>query len=63
MIKLNNLFKERGVLRLNKNKINFARVVVFSIAITFLAIGLIREEHLVVLTKAANICLECIGIG
>jgi len=23
----------------------------------------IREEHLIVLKKAVNICLECIGIG
>ena len=25
--------------------------------------GVIRDEHLVVLKKAVNICLECIGIG
>lgn len=24
--------------------------------------GVIRDEHLVVLKKAVNICLECIGI-
>lgn len=31
--------------------------------IIFLAIGLIRKEHLTVLEKAIRICLECIGIG
>lgn len=25
--------------------------------------GILREENRVVLTKAINICLECIGVG
>ena len=29
----------------------------------FMAVGVIRKEHLVVLEKAIRICLECIGIG
>lgn len=29
----------------------------------FIAIGRMRQEHLVVLKKAVNICLECIGVG
>ena len=29
----------------------------------FIGLGLLREEHLVVLKKAVNICLECIGLG
>lgn len=28
-----------------------------------LALGVLRQEHLTVLTKAIRICLECIGIG
>lgn len=40
-----------------------AKFVVLLAAIAFIAIGIIREEHLVVLKKAVNICLECIGIG
>lgn len=43
-----------------KFKIN---VVIFITAFTFILIGIIREEHLVVIKKATNICLECIGIG
>ena len=33
------------------------------IAVVFIAIGVCREEHLEVMRKAVNICLECIGIG
>lgn len=29
----------------------------------FIAIGRMRQEHLIVLKKAVNICLECIGVG
>ncbi len=33
------------------------------IAVIFIIIGISRAEHLEVLRKAVNICLECIGIG
>jgi len=39
------------------------RAAVLAAALCFVVIGVIREEHLVVLKKAVNICLECIGIG
>lgn len=31
--------------------------------ILFVALGIMRQETQTVLTKAVNICLECIGIG
>lgn len=34
-----------------------------AVAVAFIVIGITREEHLEVLRKAVNICLECIGIG
>lgn len=34
-----------------------------AVAVVFIIIGIVREEHLDVLRKAVNICLECIGIG
>ncbi|MEA4988999.1 MAG: CD1871A family CXXC motif-containing protein [Anaerovorax sp.] len=28
-----------------------------------MGIGILREEHFIVLQKAVKICLECIGVG
>lgn len=39
------------------------KYLVFMIAIAFIIYGMTRQEYLVVLKKAVNICLECIGIG
>ncbi len=47
----------------NKKTLWVTRAAVFTVALTFIVIGMMREEHLVVLKKAVNICLECIGIG
>ena len=34
-----------------------------AVAVVMIGGGILRGEHLVVLQKAVNICLECIGIG
>lgn len=33
------------------------------VGMMFLTIGVLREEYTIVMGKAINICLECIGIG
>ena len=38
-------------------------IVCFVLGLAFVGFGLLREEQLTVLKKAAAICLECIGIG
>ena len=42
---------------------NRAAVGVALLAVLFLAIGVWRGEMEVVLRKAVNICMECIGLG
>lgn len=44
-------------------KVRALRFVVLFAALLFIAIGLMKQEHLHVLQKAVRICLECIGIG
>ncbi|MEG0392617.1 MAG: CD1871A family CXXC motif-containing protein [Anaerovoracaceae bacterium] len=39
------------------------KYILLCVAILFIAMGMLRSEHLVVLKKAVNICLECIGVG
>ena len=46
-----------------KNKIILLTVCLFVLSFIFIVIGVLREEHIDVLRKAVNICLECIGIG
>lgn len=38
-------------------------VCVAALGLVMMGYGMYREEIAVVFTKAANICLECIGIG
>lgn len=38
-------------------------ILLLTIGIAFLTIGIWRKEYAIVMAKAINICLECIGIG
>ncbi len=42
---------------------HMAGTVVFTVACGFILYGAVRGEAFVVLNKAVNICLECIGLG
>ncbi|MCI8994034.1 MAG: hypothetical protein HFG80_15265 [Eubacterium sp.] len=47
-----------------KNKsVAVTRYGLLAAAVVFIAIGLLKQEHLEVMQKAVKICLECIGIG
>ncbi|MBQ7961058.1 MAG: hypothetical protein IJ289_00545 [Clostridia bacterium] len=46
-----------------KNKRLIITATLLCLSVAFIVAGVIREEHLEVLRKAVNICLECIGIG
>lgn len=39
------------------------KYILLCFSVLFIVLGVIRGEHLVVLKKAVNICLECIGVG
>lgn len=39
------------------------RVFIIILSVLFIAVGVLRKEHIEVLQKAVKICLECIGIG
>lgn len=45
------------------HNIKILKYIVMTISILFIRAGIAQEEHLIVLKKAVNICLECIGIG
>lgn len=42
---------------------NWVTVLLLIIGVIFLSLGIWREEYTIVMSKAINICLECIGIG
>lgn len=44
----------------NKNRIG---LYTFMLSIMFIIFGVLRAEIKMVLVKAINICLECVGIG
>ena len=44
-------------------KVTLIRSGLLLLAAVFVVLGIVREEAAVVLQKAVNICLECIGIG
>lgn len=39
------------------------RLTLLLTGIGFIFLGVLREEHVVILRKAIMICLECIGLG
>ncbi|MBR6653833.1 MAG: hypothetical protein IKL27_03770 [Oscillospiraceae bacterium] len=44
-------------------KVDLMRTGLLLLAAVFVVLGVMRGETAVVLQKAVNICLECIGIG
>ena len=46
-----------------KKRLSWIRFGLLALAAGLILLGLMREENLIVLKKAVNICLECIGIG
>lgn len=47
----------------NTGRKRLVRIALLAAAVTLLVVGVLRGEAATVLTKAVNICLECIGIG
>ncbi len=42
---------------------NYSKYLILIIGVAFIFIGVSRQEHIEVLQKAINVCLECIGVG
>lgn len=42
---------------------NWITVLALFMGAFFLVLGIWREEYTIVMEKAINICLECVGIG
>lgn len=41
----------------------YSKHFILVVSVIMIGIGITREENMIVLQKAINICLECIGIG
>lgn len=50
-------------MRSNPRFLAGTRAALLIIAAVFIAVGVSRGEAAIVLKKAINICLECIGLG
>lgn len=50
-------------IKMEERKDSLARNGILIISVLFIFVGIYRNEVGVVLKKAINICLECIGIG
>lgn len=59
----NLLIHPKARLAMNKYGISNIRYVILAVSVLFISIGVMRKEQVIVLKKAINICLECIGIG
>lgn len=44
-------------------KTNWITAIFLVLGAVFLLVGIWREEYTIVMEKAINICLECVGIG
>lgn len=42
---------------------NYSKYALLLVSISFICIGMLRQEQFIVLKKAVKICLECIGVG
>lgn len=42
---------------------NWVTVLFLIVGAAFFLLGIWREEYTIVMEKAINICLECVGIG
>ena len=49
--------------KMKKSIINNVRILLIAVSVVLIAIGVFNHENQIVLTKAINVCLECIGIG
>ena len=48
---------------MSRNKRAAAQAVVLCVAAAMIVYGVSRGEAAIILNKAVNICLECIGLG